>query len=406
VKPPVQEEFDFVLPAVRGIQAGREFYVVMCPLKVLSRLFHLPATGLAPHLRAQRALNKGRIPQLVRYVSENRQSYVFSSLAASVDGEVKFVPASDNGKLKGAGVLSIPVDARLLVNDGQHRLEALQRALSEHPELSNENISIVIYADAGLQRSQQMFADLNRYAIKPTRSLNILYDHRDPMAELARALTDSVPVFSGMTEMAANTISNRERKLFTLNAIYHATQHLLGRRTREPVTAKEAESARAFWIEVSCHMKDWLDAAAGKKHPFEMRKTRVHAHGIALQAIAIAGNSLMTEDRRHWKRRLAGLADIDWSRSNTDLWEGRAMSGGKICKAGNHLKLTANIVKRALGVTLSPSDTSVEQAHEPTRPEQLHRSEKDHTDAKEPQRSAPNGRGAVSRRRKAVGNRV
>ncbi len=30
-----------------------------------------------------------------------------------------------------------------------------------------------------------MFADLNRYAIRPPRSIGVLYDHRDPMAEVA-----------------------------------------------------------------------------------------------------------------------------------------------------------------------------------------------------------------------------
>ena len=30
---------NFVFPAIRGIQAGKEYYVVMCPLKLIPEIF-------------------------------------------------------------------------------------------------------------------------------------------------------------------------------------------------------------------------------------------------------------------------------------------------------------------------------------------------------------------------------
>ena len=38
----------------------------------------------------QRKLNETRIPVISKYILENRDSYVFSALAASIDGEVFF----------------------------------------------------------------------------------------------------------------------------------------------------------------------------------------------------------------------------------------------------------------------------------------------------------------------------
>ena len=35
-------------------------------------------------------------------------------------------------------------------------------------------MSVVVYEDQGLKRSQQIFADLNRHALKPTESLALL----------------------------------------------------------------------------------------------------------------------------------------------------------------------------------------------------------------------------------------
>ena len=46
-------------------------------------------------------------------------------------------------------------------------------------ELGNDEISVVFFQDLGLEKSQQMFADLNKHAVKPTKSIGILYDRRN-----------------------------------------------------------------------------------------------------------------------------------------------------------------------------------------------------------------------------------
>ena len=76
------------------------------------------------------------------------------------------------------------MSARFLINDGQHRRAAIESALRDRPELAEETISVIFFVDAGLRRSQQIFADLNRHVVRPPKSLSVLYDHRDPMTEL------------------------------------------------------------------------------------------------------------------------------------------------------------------------------------------------------------------------------
>ena len=87
--------------------------------------------------------------------------------------------------------------------------------------------------DVGLKRCQQMFADLNRYAMRPTTSLSILYDTRDQDAQIAKVLLQQVAVFTDLIETERSTISNRSIKLFTLSGIYHATQNLLAGRDED-----------------------------------------------------------------------------------------------------------------------------------------------------------------------------
>jgi len=57
------------------------------------------------------------------------------------------------------------MDARFMINDGQHRRAAFELALKEN-ELGYKTIAVVFFLDVGLKRSQQMFTDLNRYAAR------------------------------------------------------------------------------------------------------------------------------------------------------------------------------------------------------------------------------------------------
>jgi len=219
----LSKDFTHSFPAIRGIQAGKEYYVAMFPLKLVPILFKAEDEEMPAELRAQRLLNKSRVRPLTNYILENRKNYLFSSLTASVDGEVEFEEFGDDQIGHKLGTLHVSMDAKFLINDGQHRRAAIEQALKAEPSLAHETISIVMYVDEGLQKSQQMFADLNRYAVRPTKSLGILYDHRDPMAKLVHRLIKQLNLFKGMTETSRSTISNRSRKLFTLSSVHPET---------------------------------------------------------------------------------------------------------------------------------------------------------------------------------------
>ena len=106
------QDFAYSFPAIRGVQAGREYYVTMCPLEFLPRLFNIGDHDLPPELRAQRALNKSRLPGIVRYILENPKSYIFSSLTASIDGQVTFIPTGEDPIGLKLGVLTVPMNAK------------------------------------------------------------------------------------------------------------------------------------------------------------------------------------------------------------------------------------------------------------------------------------------------------
>lgn len=65
------ESFNYVFTALRGIQAGKEYYVAMCPLKLIPKIFLFAEDEIPAELRAQRTLNRSRIPEIARYIVGN-----------------------------------------------------------------------------------------------------------------------------------------------------------------------------------------------------------------------------------------------------------------------------------------------------------------------------------------------
>lgn len=333
----------------------------MCPMRLLPKLFLFNEEELVPELRVQRQLNKARLPEMSRYIVENIEDYVFSAITASIDAAVNFEQLAHEGEASRTGLLRIPMSARFIINDGQHRRAAIEMALRERPELGDESIAVVFFLDVGLKRSQQMFADLNRYAIRPSKSLGILYDHRDDTAQLAKALIAKSPVFRDVVELEKTALSPRSRRLFTLSAIYHATGELLsGLDLEDP--QEMAELALSFWEEVAKHMNEWNRVRRGDVTAGEVRTDYIHTHGVVLQALGRMGNALIRKWPKDWKKKLSALQHIDWSRTNSNLWEGRALTGGRVSKSQQNVILTANAIKNHLGLPLSPEEQRVEDA--------------------------------------------
>lgn len=336
----------YLFSAVRGIQANKEYYTIMCPLKLIPEIFveiNLPITN--PKLRAQRVLNKARVSAIRKYILSNPNSYVFSSITVSVDGDIEFVPLSkDNYQI---GYLKIPKSSKFLVNDGQHRIEAIKQALNENPLLAYESISMVVFIDLGLERSQQIFTDLNRFSVKPTPSISILYDYRDQMAELSRYLADNVYYFKDLVEFEKSTISNRSTKLFTLSSIYNSTRELLNRKEKN-IIIKESDRklAHYFWELVGDNIKEWKDVKENRLPAYVSRENYIHSHGLFLTAIAMVGRYLI-ENKFDIEDKLQKLQEIDWSRSNKQ-WEGIALNNGRLSKSFVNIKKTADFILRKI----------------------------------------------------------
>ncbi|MDE0309708.1 MAG: DNA sulfur modification protein DndB [Acidiferrobacterales bacterium] len=354
-----QHNFGYSFPAIKGFQAGKSYFITMCPLGVIPKIFLFDEEELVAEVRAQRTLNRSRVPEIADYILEKRNSYVFSALTASVDGPVHFEPVSNVNGNDQIGTLHIPMTANFVINDGQHRRAAIETALKVQPDLADETIAVVLFRDSGLKRSQQMFADLNRYAVKPSRSLGLLYDHGDEGAEVTRNLVSGCVAFRDVVEMEKTALASRSRRLFTFSAIYGATKLLLIEFKEETLDERTNRAIR-FWSAVERAFPEWKRVREGRLTSGEVRQDYIHSHGVVLSAIGRAGSALMTAHDKDWPSKIAPLKKLDWSRSNFKLWEGRAMRNGKLSKANDNIVLTSNVIKKVWGLQFTPEERRLE----------------------------------------------
>jgi DNA sulfur modification protein DndB len=161
--------------------------------------------------------------------------------------------------------------------------------------------------------------------------------------------------------MDKSSLAARSRKLFTLSAIYTATISLLD---RIEIADRDAATKIAieYWEEVARHIPEWDSVRQGKVSAGEIRQDYIHSHGIALHALGKVGNYLLLNNPDKWKEKLTKLKKINWSRANSALWEGRAMVGGRLSKAAQHVTLTTVALKTILGVPLDADEESAELA--------------------------------------------
>ncbi len=353
---------EWAFPAIRGVQAGGEYYSVMVHLRDVAKLF-APVDGkLPPELRAQRVLSKVRVPKIADYVTNNPTTYTLPALVGAIDGLPRFEPAYEKSHM---GTLYIPRDMAVAVLDGQHRRAAVAMALSQEyvrkrrGSLGDESLCVTLFVDAGLEKAQQRFADLNRFAVRPNNSLGLLYDHRDEFAKLTRAVVRDVFLFHQLTDGEKTSVSGGSNKLFALASIHAATKALLAGFSGSFETARQI--AVEFWTEVTRVMPDWHEVGLGKIRASALRDRCVHAHAVVLEALGRVGNALLRERREDWKNVLTGLRTIDWSRTNP-RWEVRAVVNGRVLKNAASVILAANLIKHHLGLKLTIDQRRYERA--------------------------------------------
>lgn len=343
-------------PVVKGVQAGRDYYIGMVPLKMLTRLFPGDNEYVLPEYRAQRRLNESRIPEIKNYILKNDDNYVFSALAASIDGNFKFIESNQEN----VGILEVSMDARFLMNDGQHRKAAIIAALDDKPELGEETISVVFYADKGLKRSQQMFTDLNKHAVKTSNSIAELYDSRDQLAVSVRNVISKISFLDEYVDKERDILGKFSSSLFTLNTFYNASKKIL---KRGKCDGQFEEFLYMYWNSVSEHMIPWKELTRKELSKKDLRESYVATQAIIIQAFGRIGAYLWENKVENIDEYVKKIEEINWKRSS-DEWKMRVTrNDGRIINNENAIVLASNYIKKGMEIPLSEDEVQAEEKY-------------------------------------------
>ncbi len=241
----------------------------------------------------------------------NPEGYIFSSITASVDGTFEFISSEHHHDI---GTLNISMDSRLLINDGQHRKAAIDEAIKENPDLKNESISVVLFIDQGLRKSQQMFSDLNQHAINVSKSLGILYDHRNPEALFTKEILEQNNLIKGYVDFNHSTLAKKSNKLFTLSSFHKANKNIIQNSDiiNSPALRKFSIS---YWNYLSHNFTEWSFVFKKEISPFHSRQSSIATYGVVLEALGLLGRHLFVLDISNWREYIDKLNSIDWNKN-------------------------------------------------------------------------------------------
>jgi DNA sulfur modification protein DndB len=341
---------------MRGEIGQRTYYSCLMKLNAIPKMFTFRDWAeFTPEDREQRILNKNRVPEIAKYIVDNEEGYIFASITASYKCPVDFKPISKDSDL---GTLEMEFEqANFVINDGQHRCAAIAQAVQANPAIGEESISVLLFPYENRDRVQQMFSDLNRNVAKTSKSLDILFDHRDPMAQVTQRVCEQVDSFKDMVEKDAVSLPVRSRKLFSLAAMYDANNELLkATRDDEDATVNAMVSiAVDYWLTVAKMIPDWAAVKRGDIKSMELRQEKISSHAVVMRALGAAGAELMAAHPNDWKEQLQKLRSVDWTKKNPD-WENVCIIANSVVSNRQARMATKAYIKRQLGLPLTEGE--------------------------------------------------
>ena len=262
------------------------------------------------------------------------------------------VPKAYLVPMRDMGFITLPGKERLIALDGQHRLLSLKIAirgimgvpagtktfpsmthLTPHPELANEEISVIFVKHTDTQKIRKIFNKLNKYAKQTSRSDNIITSDDDTFAVIARRLINEggplAPVNGiDLVNWKSNTLSARSKNLTTLSSLYTIAETLLKDKkysSKHLPSDNEMESAynevASFWQKILTSIsafQNFMELTEANKPVSSLREENILLKPVTQMALA---HVAAMAKRKHldWSYICNRLNRVDWS-FNNELW--------------------------------------------------------------------------------------
>lgn len=292
---------------------------------------------------------------LIVDVYSGSDQIVFEPITKFVDADK--LAAAHNIALQDAGFLTLPGKERLIALDGQHRLLAMKlslkgssaisvamlgnkkmtpqmMALQPHPELANEEVSVILVVNEDIPKIRKIFNKVNKYARQTGRGQNIITADDDVYATIARRLFADGEVLHkiGKNELvnwSSNTLSQRSKQLTTVSALYTIAETMSkDRGWSSKVMPSDEEAIEEaflenvnFWEELLDGMsiyQEYLKLTREDKPVSTLREDNLLMKPVTHMALAHVAY-FAKQKGIAWSDVVAKLDKVDWSMDNA-VW--------------------------------------------------------------------------------------
>ena len=361
------------IPAIRARIGVTDYFVSVMTLGEAARMIDYAedvdgwTSETPPELKMQRKLNVQRVEkEMVPYLVAN-EDHFYSALTVEVriaarDRE-RGLDFESTAQFPGGiefGQLTLDGTESLYALDGQHRLKSIEFAIRQRPELAGEHIALILVPFGDIAKSQTLFSDLNRNAKTPSKSISLLFAHRDPHARIAKRVAEECALLHGRMNFESTSLSANARQFMTLSTLYEMTRTLLGDIGRD-VTGEDEEHLAHEVVEVLDCLTEaipaWRMVRDDEEHPAYLRQRELVAHGVAQRALAELARRAREQAPSEWRElltRISGHAKdghpvVDWRLTNPD-WQSVALQGGRVNNTSTSIQLLADELAGVIGL--------------------------------------------------------
>lgn len=335
----------FKYPCLIGHQGGRRVLTISAKFDELSRL--LAADNLSHTLnRSQRELNRRRATAFAEYVINglnNDTGYIIPPLIGNVDGDI-VVEVSEH--FPSFGFLSIPMNAKIVLFDGQHREVGIEEVCQMLCNMHTQTVTVELSENLTLEQRQQFFADINGNASKPNAAINLAYDRSNPLSQLVREVVMANETLKNKTDFERTNITGKSAAWVSFKSLCDASARFT-RLTEDSELVKVSGDLAKIW-EGWCQFSGLSDAGDypyGEYSQEWLTFTAVMVNGFGFAVQELLESMTATE----LAERLKGMNASANRRERDDYFQYEKWKG--LCVSSETGKIVANIKSQRSAAT-------------------------------------------------------
>jgi len=282
-----------------------------------------------------RPLIRPHVDEIAKYLLET-ENYILPPFIFNSNTPIK-VFAFGSGAVK-FGYAVIPTNVELYVTDGQHRLKAIEKAITERPELRDDIVTVLVVQEDDIDQIHQDFADCAKNKPIPP-ALLAAFDVTNVLAKLTRQITRDLVIFEGRIDKISKSLGKDPSYIFTMNQLrIGMAEFLFGSSRKQVIESRSNQqksefrnllsTAKLFYTEFANNNDTWkllLKPASQTVNLdlYSWRQERIDFNTVGFQVISRVGHFIFFVKQfsnEEKKLLINALAGLDYRR-NSKLWE-------------------------------------------------------------------------------------